>query len=114
MHKCPHFEFLKPLRQSLSRLVEMNPPKLPSGTGLERGTRMHHTRVISDQYISLLEIEIQADAAVIEHLSDQVLIVLLPIADPDLVRAELRLPLIPRLMPAHARFSICRMRLHEW
>ena len=35
------------------------------------------------------------------------------VRDPDLVMREVRLPLIPWLMPPHTRFSIRRMRDDE-
>ena len=74
---------------------------------------MHHTNIIRHKDIPLLEIEIQTHAAIIQHLADQLLILLPAVADSDFVGAELRLPLVPRFVPAEARFLVRGVRHHE-
>ena len=91
----------------------MNAPQLPPRPGRERRACMHHADIIRDQDIPLLEIEIQTHATIIQHLADQLLVLLPAIADPDFVGAELRLPLVPGFVPAEARFLVRGMRHHE-
>ena len=91
----------------------MNAPQLPPRAGRERGACMHHTDIIRDQDIPLLEIEIQTHAAIVQHLADQFLVMLFAVADADFVGAELRLPLVPGFVPADARFLGRGVRHHE-
>lgn len=91
----------------------MNTPQLPPRPGRERRAGMHHTDIIRHEDIPLLEIKIQTHAPIIQHLADQLLVLLPAIADADFVGAELRLPLVPRFVPADARFAVSGVRHHE-
>ena len=66
---------------------------------------MHHAQIVREKDVSLLEVEIQADSAIIQHLPDQVSVMLASVGDADLVGAVLGHPLVPWLVPSDARLS---------
>ena len=74
---------------------------------------MHHVDIVRHEDIPLKEVEIQTHAPIIQHLPDQIFVMLSTIANVNFAGAELGHPLVPRFEPTETGLVVGRMRHYE-
>lgn len=92
----------------------MDPPQLAVRVAGKGSAGVQHGHIVVDKDVSLLPLEAQAHASVVQQAVNQLSDFLRVVLNGDFARRELRLRRSPRLVPAHARRLVHRVPHHQW